>query len=192
MQDFSHPQFEHELKKSWQLYVLLVRYYFRLWFWRNGTSNSQFRRKIPRVSTCTVSCHMSALSWFIGVWGMASPYCSPIKQESKWDLSSPTRWRKARWWSEKHFFQLTLFDHVNGGHKIQPWKGHLKPTKKGNERKNRSTPFSTSIQFEHLEVMWLKLLEMWWIFVHFCIPNTQIFTSLTNFKKQNAIFFFLP
>ena len=151
---------------------------------------------IQKKNTESLNLHsiMSHVCLVLVHWslGMASPYCSPIKQESKWDLSSPTRWRKARWWSEKHFFQLTLFDHVNGGHKIQPWKGHLKPTKKGNERKNRSTPFSTSIQFEHLEVMWLKLLEMWWIFVNFCIPNTQIFTSLTNFKKQNAIFFFLP
>lgn len=157
-------------KSSWQLYVLwLVRYYFRLWFWRNGTSNSQFRRKIP--SSLNLHSIMSHVCLVLVHWnlGMASPYFSSLKQESKWDLSSPTRWRKVRWWSEKSFFQLTFWSRKWRSH-FHPWKGHLKPTKKGHERKNRSTPFSMSIQFEHLEVTWLKLLEMWcfgWI------PNTQ-------------------
>lgn len=161
-------------KSSWQLYVLwLVRYYFRLWFWRNGTSNSQFRRKIP--SSLNLHSIMSHVCLVLVHWtlGMASPYFSSLKQESQWDLSSPTAWRKVRWWSEKSFFQLTQLDHVNGGHKIHPWKGHLKPTKKGHARKNRSTP-RTRCQSNSNIFGW--------------IPTHKIFTALTNFKEQNAIF----
>ena len=145
-------------KSSWQLYVLwLVRYYFRLWFWRNGTSNHNSEEKIP--SSLNLHSIMSHVCLVLVHWtlGMASPYFSSLKQESKWDLSSPTRWRRGPMMERKTC--VLCWKHVNGGHIFTLEKVRRKyPPKRSRTEEPFDTENSMSIQFEHLEVMWLKLL----------------------------------